>query len=419
MAGLIKNTVKLSILKKYFLSIFIVGFFFFQNIFWQFVSHIYLSSVNIYITEQNKYSHYNNAYIIDIFVLALALVVCIALLIFLNNDITNILAEKLKAPERSLNGKIIFVVVILEILLFFNLLISDIPPLLQGGYINRIGYLEETKLWPVLRIFGSVAVLVPIILGYLFGQNKLTSSKNKINYVLLLLYIIYLLLIGQKFSGIFIAIFFLILPITLIKICSGEKIFKKEHLFYCFIVAMLFTFFLAYHYSTNPLAEQMGGAFLFILYRALALQGHLSWGYFNNYDCLTLNPDFLFNSMQKMMKVVGDPSVVSSMIDRGVNMTGAFPFNFMLSFPFLLGSVLFCFICLLFYLHCLTLIRFINRIYYLPVAYLLVSWINFFTRGGIEQIVDAKNIFIFVTALVFGVFNESIKKNKNINSRTF
>ncbi len=376
-------------------------------------SNIYLSFNEVYILEQDTYSFYNNNYLyLIIFYLYFFYIAYIFFRINVKT-ITTIIYKNSIYPHKNLNKILIVFVVALLSIAYLNLALSDLPPLLKGGYINRIGYLEETRLWSILKPFGAVLVIVPIILGYLNGHHFIYKKTNIFLYIILFIYIFYLLLIGQKFSGILQAFFYFYLPIIIYYILYNKNFFNKKIVSQILIFGTLMIFWLAYHYSNNPLSEKVGGAFQFLIYRIFALQGHLSWGFYNYKDLLNFEPSFVIHGMQNMMRTVGGPGV-ESMIERGVNFAGAFPTLYIMSFPI---GINFLVIGLIYYLYLYLIIKIIknlDKIYYIFYIYIFNYIRTFFSRASIEELFNFKIIgLLFMILFVMLLTNKYIKLKEN------
>jgi hypothetical protein len=288
-------------------------------------------------------------------------------------------------------------VIFLLFLAYLNIFVlSSTPPFFGEGYINRIGYLEQTKLWTFFRPFGAILIIVPIILGYLKAYYYYYSKKSYIIYIIFASYIAYLIFIGQKFSGMMIGIFYFLLPQLILMIQQRKKILTLSRIIIIFLIASSFFLLLVFHYSRNPIAIEMGGPVKFIFYRIFALQGHMSWGYYNAYDFFTWEPQNMYHAMHNMMRTVGEPSIVESMISRGVNFTGAFPTIVFFSFPIIISIIILMLIFYIYFMFASSLLRSIDTIYYIFYIYIFNYIITYFSRGSIEEIFNFKVLGLFI-----------------------
>jgi hypothetical protein len=289
-----------------------------------------------------------------------------------------------------------FVIFLLFIAYVNILVLSSTPPFFAEGYINRIGYLEQTKLWTFFRPFGAILIIVPIVLGYIKAYYYYYSKKPYVLYIMFALYITYLIFIGQKFSGMLLGIFYFLLPQLILMIQQRKKILTLSRIIILFLVASSFFILLIFHYSKNPIAMEMGGPIKFIFYRIFTLQGHMSWGYYNAYDFFTCEPQNMYNAMQNMMRAVGEPSIVESMISRGVNFAGAFPTIVFFSFPIIISIIILMLIFYIYFMFASSLLRSIDTIYYIFYMYIFNYIITYFSRGSIEEIFNFKVLGLFI-----------------------
>jgi len=377
---------------------------------------MYLSFNEVYITEQDRMSYYNNNYILIFLSIILFFVV---LYIFYKKNIgmiRTINSSIKRYPHRNINRFLFTFVLVLLFLAYFNIFVlSSTPPFFGEGYINRIGYLEQTTLWSFFKPFGAILIIVPIILGYLKANYYYDSKSSKKLYILFTLYIIYLIFIGQKFSGMMIGIFYFTIPQLILMIQQKKKILTPKRVMLIFFIAVCFFILLIFHYSKNPIALEMGGPVQFIFYRIFALQGHMSWGYYNAYDFLTFEPLNMYHAMQNMMIAVGEPTIVDSMISRGVNFTGAFPTIVFFSFPMGINLLVLMIIFYIYTVFAFTLIRSIDTIYYIFYMYIFNYIITFFSRGSIEEILNFKVLGLFMLIYFIRMLSIISSRKKHVH----
>ena len=362
-----------------------------------FFSNIYLSFNNIYITEQDRVSYYNNNYLL---IFISIIVFFLVLYIFYKRNKIKILhsinTDTKQYPHRNINHFLLISVISLLFLAYLNiLLLSDTPPFFSGGYIDRIGYMEKTKLWSFLRPFGAIFIIVPIVLGYLKANYYYDRKSPKSLYILFALYVVYLIFIGQKFSGLMIGIFYFILPQLILIIQQKKRILTLNRIIIISFISIGFFILLIFHYSKTSIAAEMGGAIQFIFYRIFALQGHMSWGYYNICDLWTFEPQNMYHAMHNMMRAVGEPTIVKSMIERGVNFTGGFPTIVFCSFPIGINLLV---LMIIFYIYTILsffLLRSIDTIYYIFYAYIHMYFGIYFGRGSSEEILNFKVLGLF------------------------
>lgn len=387
---------------------------FFLNFFIGLLSVLYIEK-GIYILEQDRFSYHTNA--------ALRLLLYILIFIFFFNILISKKNKSISKKGIRLNfiGKknnsnIFFLTVanlLIITLLYINLAISSPPPIFSDSFISRHGYIETTKLWFFLQIFGKVAGIVPIISGLCFKYSiDLELKKVKImNIIFYFMYINYLIILGNKFGGLLWASFYFFTP-TLISIKNTKRLSIKinKKIFYILIfisMALLgFYYLITYHYSKYFITEEYGGAAGFIIYRIFGLQGHLWWGI----DLLitsntTYNFSFteIIDSMPTMMRLI-TPFNIESAIENGLNFSFGFPANIFLFFGIPIGLLILIILAISINILIREIIKNIvkEKIYSSILLIYIYSWIfNFFSIGSLSTIISLKfTIFIVLYILI-------------------
>ena len=373
----------------------------------------YLNTNKIFIFEEGVYSSWNDSFIYYLVFFLLNVFIIILFSTLINKK--EVICNSIKMKKNTFLFLLFFVIFVLS-LLIINILISGTPALFIEGYISRFDYLQETKLWFVLKIFGAPAAIIPIVLGFLLLQNKKYEfiKANYIIYFLSILYFVYVILIGQKFGAIQLGIFFLVLPIFAHKILQGQVILSMKILFYFFVLLLSLVFLLYYHYSHLPIAEEFGGPLRFIAYRIFALQGHTFWGTIDNLDNINASFSFWWDGMHNLMRVIGIDNIESA-IERGVNFTGGYPVILIAIFPIVIAYIIHCIFMLLFLYYIRSWIYNIYNINYIIYSYISLYVGAFLGHGSLKYLFSYKMVaLIFV--LLFVYFATRLSLNKRISS---
>jgi len=173
-----------------------------------------------------------------------------------------------------------------------------------------------------------------------FGSAILYKYYKKTSIFFLLLYVSYLLLVGQKFTGFFIGIIGVLLALYFTsekKITFKLKWFFNKYLL-LFIGAMFFL--VLYKYSiSNPFRSLNMTPLESVFYRFFGLQGHVFWGTTEQYVYLnkpnTWNVFELWKGMHHLMLETWPWSYEDfiSVTSRGVSWTNAYPSILIRIFP--------------------------------------------------------------------------------------
>lgn len=363
------------------------------------VSLFYLNFNKIYIIEQGVDSHWNYSlfYYFPFFVLYVLSILLTVRLVRFNPPSPVILP---KIIRHGLLGFVAFVLV----LGYVNIFLSGDPPVFSEWYISRHDYLPSTKLWPFLKIFGAVLIIIPISLGFLSLQAIIADDSRwgRVVNLLFILYLVYVVLIGQKFGAILMGVYFFLLPRLAHSGFRGGLAVKIKYVFYFFIGLFLVMLLVSYHYSKLSVAEEFGGAFYFILYRVAALQGHTFWGVVERLRDVPL--EFWWDAMPNMMRLIGIAGVEDA-IERGVNFTAGYPVILLLIFPLFFAFAIHLVFVVGFAFFVSMWLANIYRLIYVVISYFVVYIIAFFSHGNISYLLDYKIIvlvFVFLFVSVAG-----------------
>lgn len=217
---------------------------------------------------------------------------------------------------------------------YLNLLLS--PSTFTDPTVDKFNYWNNAKFTFLKPLLGNTIGFLPFIFGITFKRKKKTT------FLLALLYSIYLIGIGQKFTS------FLLGSIsfaTAYYIAQSDTI--KTNLFFVkrrYLIAggILLFGLIWYRYTQNNPFRHLGlQPFESVFYRAFGLQGHLFWGVVEryisggepkswdisqlNYGMHVLMEDFYPEKSLKYLPQVWE---------RGVSWTNAYPAILIKIFPF-------------------------------------------------------------------------------------
>lgn len=355
------------LLKKNYKFLFIFGLFVFQALTIM-PSLIYIEE-GIYISEQGRDSYFvwgTLAYTIYFFVSIIVLYAT-----FKTLDKFKTIAPNFVIRGKKIDRKIILWITILSMaILFLNASLSKLP--LFDNSITRFDYWENSKMPFLKSIFGNVSIFVPFILGITFKYNK----KGSI--ILMVLYILYNFLIGQKFSPIVSGAFSFFLPIIInyrgrinLKRVFSKRIIVPTLLLIGVMYAVIYD---RYEQRTPYAIIKIYDPNEAIIYRAFGLQGHLFWGavetYVYNDGEHSYNPLDLVNGMHHLMyKFAKNTGGLKDDIAKGFNFTNAYPGILFYVFPIWIGVL----VHILFLVAFLGLLGWLLKEFILKRAYLFAT----------------------------------------------
>lgn len=298
---------------------------------WMFFSLIVIES-GIHVVEQGR----DGYFVFSTLILLMFYVSTIISLVFFkkvfNRLLKKIIITKIKIGRVKENQLTKFFIMTILFIAFVNLFLSPIP--LFSDNVSKFNFWDYSK-FPFLRaIVGNVMAFVA------FGSALLYKYYKKTSIIFIMMYILYLLLMGQKFTGFF---FGLTGGLLAFYFTSEKKInFKIKWIFnkYIFIFIGIMFSLVLYKYSLNNPFSNLGITPLeSVFYRFFGLQGHVFWGVTEQYIYLnkenTWNLFELWKGMHHLMLEFWPMSYKDfiSVTTRGVSWTNAYPSILIRIFP--------------------------------------------------------------------------------------
>ena len=303
---------------------------------WMFFSIIVIES-GIHVVEQGR----DGYFVYSSLVLLLFFLTTIISLLFFKKIFTfffqNITVTRIKISNVKEHQIMRFFLAVVFILAFLNLFLSEIP--LFSDKVSKFSFWEHAK-FPFLKsVIGNVMAFVAFGTAILYNYYKKTSVFFGI------LYISYLLLMGQKFTGFFIGLAGVLLALYF---TSQNRIkFKIKWLFNKYLLLFISTMFflVLYKYSISSPFKSLGlNPLESVFYRFFGLQAHVFWGVTEQYIYTgkpkTWNILELWKGMHHLMLEFWPWRYQDfiSVTTRGVSWTNAYPSILIRIFPNINGQ---------------------------------------------------------------------------------
>jgi hypothetical protein len=313
------------------LGLFLLSLMIFVQYIWMFFSLIVIES-GVHIVEQGR----NGYFVYSSLVLLLFFITTIISLLFFKQIFTrlfkNIRVTKIKIGKIKEDQIIRVFLGFVFFMAFLNLLSSSIP--IFSDKVSKFSFWEHAR-FPFLKsIIGNVMAFAAFGTAILYKYYKNTSI------LFFILYIIYLLLIGQKFTGFFIGLTGVLLALFF---TSDVKInFKLKWIFnkYLFLfIGVMFSLVLYRYTVNNPFRNLELTPIESVFYRFFGLQAHVFWGVTEQYIYLgkpnTWNIFELWKGMHHLMLEFWPWRYQDfiSVTTRGVSWTNAYPSILIRIFP--------------------------------------------------------------------------------------
>jgi hypothetical protein len=304
---------------------------------WMFFSLIVIES-GVHIVEQGR----NGYFIYSSLILLFFYISTILSLVFFkkvfSRTFKNLSVTKFKFFGLKENKLTLMLLGFVFVAAFVNLFSSEIP--LFSKEITKFNFWENSK-YPFLKsIVGNVMAFVA------FGTALLYRNNKKIAILFGVFYAVYLILVGQKFTGFLIGIIGFLLGLYY---TSENKIqFKLKWFFNKYFLIFIGSIFclVLYMYTINPPFKNLGlTAFESVFYRAFGLQAHVFWGTTEQYVYLdkpnTWDTSELWKGMHHLMLEFWPWRYEDfiSVISRGVSWTNAYPSILLRIFPLAIALI--------------------------------------------------------------------------------
>lgn len=313
------------------LSLFLMSTMIFVQYIWMFFSIVVIES-GIYVVEQGR----NGFFVGSSMILLLFLVSTIFSLIFFKrifkNTFSSIKPTKFSFFKIKEEKLILFFLILIYFLAYLNLLLSPIP--FFSKTVTKFNF-WDTAMFPSFKsIVGNVMAFA------IFGTAILYKYYKKISIFFFFLYVVYLVLMGQKFTGFFIGIVAVLIGFYF----TSEKTikFKIKWIFNKYLITFFLLSFLLvwYKYSLNNNFRNLNLTPLEgVFYRTFGLQAHVFWGTTEQYVFSdkpnSWNITELWKGMHHLMLEFWPWSYRDyiSVTSRGVSWTNAYPSILLRIFP--------------------------------------------------------------------------------------
>lgn len=369
---------------------------------WRLISSLYLDLNKVYAVELFKYI--GGKYFSSFFLCLYYILVILAFLLVFRRKNIYYMNKKYKI-KKIVNINILhigtFLIALFLFFLYVNLLKSGNIPLFTGieRYIYKVQYSNF-----FLKNFLIYQTFIFMAMGILFVYYKLENNRIFIKMILIIfiMYLLYLILIGNKFSALFLNICFFLIPISLLIFLGYYKninLFSKK-IIYILIMVLLFYKFIMY-ILIDLRGYEVDYAFEYLKHRILVQQAQLWWsGYercfiYNNFNSLSaidkvfIEPIKIGNTslFYLMEKELGDYVYIA--LAKGSQYTGAFP----IIYAEIFGPIISYFIIFLMSLILASLIKLFFKLILLQKYFSMLS-IMFLFQPIYLSMVSGKLIFL-------------------------
>jgi len=315
--------------------------------------------------------------------------------------------------------------------LYLNLALSGTA---VSGTYNRFGYFDSSRL-PFISLFsGTLSYFFLFIDGVIFFFGK---KNRKLSLVLFLFSIMYQILIGNKFSGLYQYTFFFLAPYFLLRAREIERLKIRDILTPKVIIlcCLGFAFLLGIIYLAYLEKIERGAKFTELLFeRILNMQSGTVWGiskYINSSKYyLWGKPQQLLTEIEgvlrgydefdtrvglgRIMAVICPKYVVNSYLSSGVRLSGWYLVVTYLSLGYIGSAVYSVFLAFVFSISCVALVTAARRKNVIMIAIMLYFYYqiyDYYRIGNYSLLFNLVNIGLFVIATIYVM---AAKKGKRI-----
>lgn len=259
--------------KRYFWYIAI--FYFFQL--WTIISGAYIET-GVYISEQMVTSFRTDSTIRLVLYNVVFLVSFIIFAKIISRP--DNLDYKLHRLSREIVWAILAGILITTLLLYLNVVVSGVP-LFSGHKINKFNFWQDYAVFPSLERFAAYAAYYGFTLGYIYRFQHENRLYKKVTVGLLIFYIGYQVIAGNKFSQPLVTMSSFLIPFISLKVPKSYALLSsrlQKKLITRVILSLLIAVILVLGLSVYDEAVRGGGGLSSVMYRIFGLQGHVWWG---------------------------------------------------------------------------------------------------------------------------------------------
>lgn len=319
------------------LGLFLLSFMLLIQYIWMFFS-ISVIETGIFINEQGRNGYFTFSGVVLLLFYISTLIALIFYKKWFGFIFKNFKTTTFKLKPFNESSLSIILIGFIMFLAYLNLLSSPIP--LFDENVSKFNFWETAKYPQIRSLVGNVMGFVGFGAALLYRYNKKTSI------LYLVLYVLYLILLDQKFTGFLVAIYGILIALFF---SSKNKIqFKLKWIFNKYLISIFVVLFALVYikYSKQNPFKYIGLSPLeSVFYRTFGLQAHVFWGTVEQYIFLnksnTWNITELWKGMHLLMLEFWPWSYENyiSVTTRGVSWTNAYPSILIRIFPLPLAVI--------------------------------------------------------------------------------
>lgn len=384
---------------------------FFIQYLWM-ASSIFLIEQGIYVNELDRHGEF---YFTNFTLLLFFLTSIISFLVFfeifnkgLKLDFPRL--KFLKKPEIS----IIYAISILIIVIAYISLLSS-PSVYTSDAVSKFNYWDSAAFPGLKALLGSTIGYLPFVFGLLFRKYK----KSII--LLIILYLIYLVGVDQKFTAFLYGFIGFIISYSIISLNHNTSHsilnFKKRYIIV--LGSLIFSLVLLKYSNRNPFAYLNLTPVESVFYRAFGLQAHIFWAVNEKYVYHNEPNTWDLSEMPYGMHVAMrefTPDFRQQYLEKlwagGVSWTNAYPAILLRIFPVPIALVFHFFIFAIVPLLYVMLIKAVRKENYLIgiILFQLTLWLtNIYSMAYFHRLTKVVLIFMFIAFLSF-IYNKAKKE---------
>lgn len=378
---------------------------------WMFASILVIEQ-DAYINEQDRYGEfiYANFYLLLFFISSiLSFVIFFA--IFKKSF-------RLDLPRFKFLGKtelfiVLFIAIVVTIVAYFSLLTS--PSVYTSDKITKFNYWDSAAFPRLNIILGNTIGYLPFIFGLIFSRYKKTTI------LLIVLYLIYLVGVDQKFTAFLYGFIGFLLSFAVMNYqdTTSFSLLKIRKRYLGVVGILVFSLVLIKYSNKNPFAHLNLTPVESVFYRAFGLQAHVFWGatekYVHNNEPKTWDVSELPYGMHVLMKDFTAPSqqkYLKLLWNRNVSWTNAYPAILIRIFPIpiaiLFHFLIFSIVPLLYVLLIKTILS--RNFLFAIILFQLTLWMtNIYSMAYFYRL--TKVAFIFIALVFFTYIYQKAKEN--------
>lgn len=393
------------------------------SIFSKYISVVFLDYHSVLITESLTVSKYTGAWIRAALLCLMMLVGVYVSQVYLTfrERRADYGVPYLKPPSDRLIRISIYFLLFVLFLHYVNLVVTG-KLALPGSEADHFNYWDSYGVMKFLPMFfGEIIIFYSFMCAALiyWGVRRSDKLLTRVGVALTLLYIVYLVFIGQRFHGLLYPMCMLFGTFIIWTWEKRRRVFDLRLLMILIGLGLLLIVYIQIDFQYRGVSQVAGGAAEGVLYRIFVLQGHTYWNmdYMVRFEGAHGGLKVFLNGVDSVMRAIASERLYENMTNRGVRFANMLPVTGIYVIGYFWTGVLMFVMGLIYGMLCYGLHRAIRhgRILHLaPLSFIMYWFHGSFSSGGFELMVSPKFVIMVVILCAMISFDRILVRERRM-----